>query len=143
MSKTTKKILLIIFGIFIIVNFIPVDRSNPKVTNEIKVHKGIIKILKESCYDCHSNETKWPLYSYIAPASWIVSGHVANGRRHLNFSEWDESKALKMYEEIKHEIDENEMPLKSYTFLHSEAILSENDKNAIYDHVQFSLLGEK
>jgi len=118
------------------VNFIPVDRNNPPIKNDIQTPANVKAILKKACYDCHSNETVWPLYSYIAPASWLVSGDVANGRKHLNFSEWDNAKADKVLEEIWEEIEENKMPLKIYTYLHPNSILTLNDKQIIKEWVK-------
>ena len=66
----------------------PVDRENPPVTGDIGAPSEVDAILRTSCYDCHSNETVWPWYSYLAPASWLVAEDVEHGREHLNFSEW-------------------------------------------------------
>ncbi len=129
--RTSTKLLYIILGIIIIVNLIPVDRNNPPIKKDIQTPANVKALLKKACYDCHSNETIWPLYSYIAPASWLVSGDVANGRKHLNFSEWDDTKADKVLEEIWEEIEENKMPLKIYTYLHPNSILTLNDKQII------------
>lgn len=134
--RTSTKLLYIILGVIIIVNFIPVDRNNPLVKKDIQTPANVKAILKKACYDCHSNETVWPLYSYIAPSSWLVSGDVANGRKHLNFSEWNDSKSDKALEEIWEEIEENKMPLKIYTYLHPNAILTLNDKQIIKEWIK-------
>jgi len=109
---------------------IPVDRANPAVTAEIQVPSEIKTILSESCYDCHSSQTRWPWYSFVAPVSWLIAGDVAEGRRHLNFSEWGtlssrDKAALKL--EIGHEIKAGDMPLPIYTLLHRDAKLSEHE----------------
>ena len=134
--RTRTKLLYIILFVIVMVNFIPVDRNNPPIKNDIQTPANVKAILKKACYDCHSNETVWPLYSYIAPASWLVSGDVANGRKHLNFSEWDNAKADKVLEEIWEEIEENKMPLKIYTYLHPNSILTLNDKQIIKEWVK-------
>ena len=84
-----KKIIIALIVILIGIQFIPVERTNPPVTREINAPDNISSILKASCYDCHSNETDWPWYSYIAPVSFLVAGDVMDGRKNLNFSEWD------------------------------------------------------
>jgi heme-binding protein len=65
-------------------------RTNPPVTGEIGAPADIAPVLRRACYDCHSNETVWPWYSQIAPFSWLLQRDVEEGRRRLNFSEWDE-----------------------------------------------------
>ncbi len=113
----------------------PVDRSNPEVTGDIG-HLGgapadVHAILKRSCYDCHSNETVWPWYAYVAPVSWWVADHVHEGRKELNFSKWDEysdgARAHKL-RECWESIEEGEMPHEDYLTLHAEAALSTSDR---------------
>ncbi len=79
---------------FIAIQFVPVDKSNPPVASEPNWDSPQTKALVErACYDCHSNQTKWPWYSNIAPISWLVAHHVEEGRAALNFSEWSLNKA--------------------------------------------------
>ena len=92
-----KKIAIIVVGvlavIFILIQFIPVDRTNPPVTREVAWDSAeTARIARRACYDCHSNETVWPWYSNIAPASLLVASDVRDGRSYLNFSEWDQAK---------------------------------------------------
>ena len=134
--------LIIIFVVVIIlliaIQFVPVNKTNPPVTGEIKGPENVMQILRTSCYDCHSNEVTWPWYSNIAPASWLVAYDVNEAREHMNFSEWQsysaEDKADDI-EEIWEEVEEGEMPLWYYLILHSEAELSENDKVILKDWV--------
>jgi len=133
------RIIIIILVILIIgIQFVPVNKTNPPVTGEIKAPENVMQILRTSCYDCHSNEVKWPWYSNIAPASWLVAYDVNEAREHMNFSEWQsysaEDKADDI-EEIWEEVEEGEMPLWYYLILHSEAKLSENDKVILKDWV--------
>ncbi len=121
-----KKILIILAVIFIGIQFIPVDRSNPPVTQEIDGPSNITAILKKSCYDCHSNNTVYPWYAYVAPVSFLVAKDVNNGRRNLNFSEWNKynkEKTEKIIEEILKEVNEGTMPLSLYTLVHPSAKL--------------------
>lgn len=119
-----KKILIAVVVILVVVQFIPVERTNPPVTENINSPENISAILRVSCYDCHSNETQWPWYSYVVPVSFLVTGDVNKGRKHLNFSEWDkydDKKKDKKLEEIIEVVEENEMPLPKYLIIHSDA----------------------
>ena len=131
-----KKILIGIAGIIIVIQFIPVDRSNPPAEGELMESTELKTILKRSCYDCHSNETSWPWYSSVAPVSWLVADDVSEGRRHLNFSEWGDltrQKVARKKEHIWEEVKEGGMPLSKYLWMHSDAKLSQKDKDIIRD----------
>lgn len=131
-------IVIVMIVLFVGIQFVPVTKTNPPVTGEIKAPEDVMQILRTSCYDCHSNEVKWPWYSNIAPASWLVVYDVNEAREHLNFSEWQSYSAedqAEDIEEIWEEIEEGEMPLWYYLIAHSEAELSENDKETIKNWV--------
>ena len=139
MKNIRKVILLIIAGIVIVIQFIPVDRTNPPVTADLWAPEDVKEILKNSCYDCHSNETDWPWYSYVTPVSWLVSNDVNDARRHLNFSDWENmnmSARKKMLDEIWEEIEGGEMPLSIYTFMHSDAKISDEQLKFIFNWTQ-------
>lgn len=133
MKKKLKLIFIIIAAVFILIQLIPVNRSNPVFdnTSEINAPQEVISILKTSCYDCHSNETVWPAYSYIAPMSFLISNHVQEGRKELNFSEWSSytiEKQRKKLEEIQEEVSEDKMPMPVYLLLHGDAELTVQQK---------------
>lgn len=115
---------------FALIQLVPVSRTNPPVTGEIPAPAEVMAVLEQSCYDCHSNESTWPWYSYVAPFSWLVAYDVNEARDEMNFSEWNQlspkAQAHKLKECIE-EIDEREMPLKKYLALHAEARLTEAD----------------
>lgn len=116
--------------LLLILQLFPSNTSNPPVTAALKANPEVMKILKQSCYDCHSNETYWPWYSRVAPISYFVSNHVEDGRKHLNFSDWekfDDDKKGKLSKEIIEEIEEGNMPLSNYKLLHPVADLSDSD----------------
>jgi len=120
---------------FIVMQIIPVERSNPKTDPalEIKVPDNVKMVFKRSCYDCHSNETKWPWYSNIAPIKWFIARDVHVGRQWLNFSEWesyDEEKKRKLKEMIFTAIG-LAMPLGMYVQAHPKAKLSSKDREII------------
>jgi hypothetical protein len=125
-------IVIVLLFSFIAIQFVPVNRANPPVVHEPAWDSSQTRALAErACFDCHSNETKWPWYSQIAPASWLVADHVQEGRAELNFSEWglakddhDEDEGEEM-EEIVEKIQEGEMPLPGYLLMHPEARLSQ------------------
>ena len=134
MGKFIKFIFVIIFFALIGIQFIKVDKTNPPVAGEIVAPEQVKNIFKTACYDCHSNETKWPWYSNIAPVSWLIEDDVVEGRKHLNFSEWEkynDKKKSRKQEEIWEQISEDEMPLKIYTYLHPKSILDLNQKAII------------
>jgi len=115
-------VVLIIIGILSIA--FPVDHTNPTVTGEIEAPEEVMAILRLACYDCHSNETKWPWYSYVAPVSWLVSDDVQDGRKHMNFSVWDTYNDKQKRHKIKNIVKlvrEGEMPLWFYVPLHPDS----------------------
>jgi len=132
-------IVIVIIVVLIGIQFVPVSKTNPPVTGEIKAPADVMEILRTSCYDCHSNESTWPWYSNIAPVSWLVASDVNEAREHMNFSEWDSYSAEDRAEdidEIWEEIEDGEMPLWFYLPLHSEAKLSEVQKETIRKWVE-------
>ncbi len=115
---------------FIAIQFVPVDRSNPPVTMEVPASAEVLAVLRESCYDCHSHEVRWPWYSYVAPVSWLVARDVREGRRQLNFSIWDQYSAKKQahkIEEVHDEVASGAMPLPIYLTMHADARLTPQD----------------
>lgn len=135
-----KKLLWIALGIFIIIQLIPTDRpevilDNPNdLLSNNEVPEDIEKILRTSCYDCHSNETHYPWYAYVAPISFLVIRDTEQGRGDLNFSNWeklDKIEKAEMFDEISEEVGEGEMPMKIYPIAHPSAKLSDKQRNDI------------
>lgn len=121
---------LVIIFILIVIQFIPYQRTNPPVIGEIQMPDQVHAIIKRSCYDCHSNQTRWPWYSHVAPVSWLVIGDVNDGRAHMNFSEWDSydtQKQAKLRKEIPEEIEKGDMPPFRYLIIHTKAKLTQAD----------------
>lgn len=113
---------------------VPVERTNPPTTAAVSAPAEVADILRRACYDCHSNETAWPWYSHVVPASWLVAHDVKEGREHLNFSEWGTMPAEKQahaLEEIVEEVEKGAMPLANYVRLHPEAKVNEADLAAL------------
>ena len=130
-----KKILLGLIVLFVVIQFIPYgkDHTNPPVVAEPQWDSPQTRALfMRACGDCHSNETKWPWYSNVAPISWSVAHHVEEGREHFNVSMWGAQKKNKA-DEAAEEVEEGEMPLKSYLLAHPEARLSDAEKEALIE----------
>jgi hypothetical protein len=124
--------LAIVLGvIFLAIQFVPVDRANPAGQTQVPASAEARAVLKRACYDCHSNETVWPWYSYVAPMSWLAAKDVKEGREKLNYSTWNLMSAEKQSEGIKEsweKIQSGEMPLWFYLPLHPSAKLSPADR---------------
>ena len=114
----------------ILAQLIPVDRTNPPAGTEVDAPSEVVEVLRRSCYDCHSNETRWPWYSGIAPASWLVARDVREGREAVNYSTWERyspEERRHHQEETWEDVEEGEMPLGVYTLMHPGARLSARD----------------
>ena len=140
--KLLKRIGLLLLLLAIAIQFVPVNRTNPAVDlnqDYLKVSAApaeVARILKASCYDCHSNEAKYPWYSYVAPVSFLVQNHIQEWRSKVNFSTFCNSSAhdqSEASEEIPETIAEAEMPSWEYNLMHPEAKLSEAEKRTLID----------
>jgi len=134
LKRHPKRIVIAAVGLLIAIQFVPVDRTNPAVTGDIAAPPEVEQVLKISCYDCHSHETRWPAYSFVAPVSWLIAHDVEEGREHLNFSQWqtlNASAQQHMKVEIWEEVEQGEMPLGIYVFVHSNAKLNPDQKQIL------------
>lgn len=136
-----KKLLYIVIGglvLFVLIQFIPVNRTNPAVTQEPKWSSPEARALvKTQCFSCHSNETTWPWYSYIAPASWLITGDVNEGRGRFDFSAWDQRPGH--LDEMLRAIDRGSMPPLQHTLFHPETHLNAQQKQALMDALTSSI----
>jgi hypothetical protein len=128
-----KKFLLFLLIVLIGIQFIPVERSNPPIKQEMPMPNNVKEVLVRACYDCHSNTTEWKWYSKVAPMSFLISYDVKEGREHLNFTEWDyySMKEDKIKEEIWEEVLKERMPPWSYRVVNPKGKLSDEDKRII------------
>lgn len=112
-----------------------VSQDNPgDIIKSGIVNQEVANLLKTSCYSCHSNETVYPWYSYVAPSSWLVARDVRVGREELNFSTWadyDERKMINRLDDIAAEVNEGEMPMPIYTLMHGSARLDNAQRELI------------
>ncbi len=131
-----RGIIVAIIVIVVVLQIIPAERTNPPVSQEINAPAPVIEVLQQSCYDCHSNETVWPWYSYIAPVSWLVARDVNVAREELNFTTWDQysdKEKSEFREEIWEEVEEGEMPLSIYTSMHPDARVTDQNMNLLQE----------
>lgn len=136
----SKMIITILVLLFIIIQFFGTAKNSSSAVAENAIEKHytlpnkIQSILKSSCYDCHSNNTKYPWYNNFQPINWWLAGHINEGKRHLNFDEFNTlsaTKKLHKLDEVVETIKTGEMPLRSYTLVHREAKLSDANKQEI------------
>ena len=139
--KSIKKIIIpAVLALFVIIQFFGVTPNVSVVPSENSIEKHysvpseVQQILTASCYDCHSNNTVYPWYSKVQPVKWWLASHINDGKRHLNFDEFNtysNDKKLHKLDEITETVKAGEMPLKSYTLIHTGAKLSEKQKQQI------------
>lgn len=139
--KKMKKVLKVILAI-VIIAFIAIQFTRPaknageeiasnQITTKYQVPQEVQQILNGSCYDCHSNTTRYPWYSNIQPVAWWLDDHIVEGKEELNFStfmDYPVWRQYKKFKEIGKEIKEGEMPMSSYTLVHRDAVMSADQK---------------
>lgn len=136
-----KKILLGLLAVLVIMQFIRPEKNDSNdqqnhVSTKYEVPAEVATILKGACDDCHSNKTEYPWYANVQPAAWWLAGHVEDGKRHLNFSDFTSRKIAVQnhkFEEVVEMVEEKEMPLPSYTYmgLHPEAKLTDQQRQTL------------
>jgi len=130
MTRLVKRMALAALGILIAMQFIPVTRTNPPVTREVRWDSPATRALAErACFDCHSNLTVWPWYSHVAPMSLLVTSHVVDGRERLNFSEWDHPNAG--FDHVNRNVTSGDMPIWNYVLLHRLAKLTPAERQQL------------
>jgi hypothetical protein len=149
MKKKIRKILLVCFAIFLLVQLYQPARNKDDrpvlpshITMLYNVPDSINRILASSCYDCHSNNTRYPWYSYIQPARSFMERHIRNGKKELNFSEfgnYSRRRQESKLESISKQVEAGEMPLASYTWLHKNSKLTQQQKEMIINWVDTTL----
>jgi hypothetical protein len=126
--------------VLIVIQFIPTDLPAASNDNAGDISKsGLVSqdvsiLLKTSCYSCHSNETEYPWYSYVAPSSWLIARDVRVARDELNFSRWqdyDQRRMISKLDDIATEVGEGHMPMPIYTLMHPSAKLSDAQRELI------------
>lgn len=140
-----RKILLALLVILVGIQFIQPAKNRSQSISEkdisriYPVPQQVEVILKKTCYDCHSNNTEYPWYSYIQPVGWWLANHVNEGKEELNFAEFGGYEPVYQYRRLNAVIGtvkENEMPLNSYTWIHRDASLNNDEKTALSSWAQ-------
>ena len=139
-KSSIKKIVGAVVLLLIIIQFFGAEKNSSAVVPENAIEKHykvpikIQGVLKTSCYDCHSNTTVYPWYSNVQPVKWWLADHINDGKKHLNFDEFNTytaKKKLHKLDEVVETIHKGEMPLNSYTLIHGNAKLSDAAKKEI------------
>ncbi len=139
-KRVVKVFGVVIAVVFVLIQFIQPNRTNPPVdsamtiTADLKIPSPVQSLLDRGCRDCHSNETRWPFYAYIAPVSWLVSYDVSEGRKHFNMSEWGKYKMGKKVQKLSgiyEAVSDKSMPLPKYIPLHPEANFSQSERDTL------------
>ena len=135
-----KKILIILIIVLVLIQFfrpaknISIAKSTTDISNIYQMPNDVSLILDKACNDCHSNNTKYPWYLNIQPVAWWLDNHIREGKEELNFSEFGTYSLARQYhklEEVKKQVDENEMPLGSYTIIHTDAKLTDAENKTL------------
>ncbi len=136
MSRRWKSLLAIAsvtaLGLLLVAQLVPYgrDHRNPPTVAEPAWNSPATRALADrACFDCHSNQTRWPWYADVAPMSWLVQSHVDEGRQVLNFSDWNRGRSEA--DEAAEAVREREMPPRSYLLLHPEARLTEAERDQL------------
>lgn len=141
-----KKILLVLFGAFIVAQFIQPDRSAPPLDpvqdmlTVMQAPPNIQTMVRDACYDCHSHTTAYPWYAYVTPVNFIVQNHVEEGREELNFSLW--GNGGEEGDECAELVQKNEMPPGYYRFMHAHGRLSDAQRTQLVSWFTANLGGE-
>ncbi len=134
-------------GLFLLLAFVAIqfyrpDRNISKrvspyaITKQVPVPAAVQGLLKNACYDCHSNNTRYPWYMDVQPVAWFMSDHIREGKKELNFDEFGTYPGRRQLSKLKSlagSIKDGSMPLSSYNLMHREARLSEKEKEMIND----------
>jgi hypothetical protein len=142
--KLLKRIGIVVLVVLVGIQFIPSRTNQDKavppsdfiVTNGVPENIG--HILRTSCYNCHSNNTSYPWYSRVQPVGWFLQNHINKGKAELNFSEFGSYSVRKQKSKLRSmvsQVEKDEMPLTSYTFIHREARLSLENKKMLIDYL--------
>ncbi|CAM3862861.1 heme-binding domain-containing protein [Flavobacterium cucumis] len=142
--KIFKIILLILLIVFVGIQFIPTKRNLSEIVPNTdfmivnNVPNSIKNTLQTSCYDCHSNNTYYPWYNKVQPVAWFLENHIEEGKAELNFSDWNTYSNRRKKSKLKSivsQIEDDKMPLISYTLIHKDAVLTQKQKTEIIDWI--------
>jgi hypothetical protein len=142
--KTLKRIGIVIVVVLVGLQFFPTrtNQSTEVPTTDFilsyRAPENIGNILHTSCYNCHSNNTNYPWYSHVQPVGWFLESHINKGKKELNLSEFGSYSVRRQKSKLKsmvNQVDKGEMPLSSYTLIHRDARLSQDQKKALVNYL--------
>lgn len=140
MKRILTIVTIVILAFLVIIQFFPPEKNdklvNPQndIAFSVNIPANVKNKIVDACYDCHSDKTKYPFYNRIAPVSWLLARDIRHAKKHVNFSEWagySRKQQIKILTSICDELTAGEMPLKSYVFMHSKAVINQDEREAI------------
>jgi hypothetical protein len=134
--------LAVVAAALVAAQFVPAKCTTPPAQGSLVAPLPVAATLRRACYDCHSNETRWPWYSHVAPVSWLIVRDVNLGRKEINFSEWGSyypRTRRRKLEWMGRALHEEKMPPWSYRLMHPGASLTEADRVALERWIQSAL----
>jgi hypothetical protein len=135
-----RKILFGLAAVLVIIQVFPASKnvsegnSDSNIERSLTVPEEVANLMRTSCYDCHSNNTRYPWYAHVQPVGWWLAGHIGDGKEELNFDEFGTyqiRRQQKKLEEIEEMVLRDEMPLPAYVFIHTDAALTAEEKSVI------------
>ncbi len=132
--RKLKITLGVLLALFLLLQLVPAGRTNPPVTGDLDAPPEVKAALVRCCYDCHSNQTRWPWYAYVNPIAFLIVQDTDHGRRRLNFSDWasyDPDKRSSKAGSALDEIHEGNMPPAKYLWMHRDAVLTPQELKAL------------
>jgi Haem-binding domain len=143
MKGKARGFAITVLVLFVAIQFVPVEVSKDDAGKEVPAPEAVRTVLRRHCYDCHSNQTRWPWYSKVAPVSWLVNYDVKEGRSRLNFTDWDEESGASTRFKIAHsghrlrragpDVGDSLMPPASYLWLHPDAGLTVEERKTLLE----------
>ena len=137
-----KKILIGIVILLIVIQFIQPAKnrgsaqSATDINHAVQVPDTVMSLLKTACYDCHSDSTRYPWYNHITPVNWWLRNHINEGKRHLNYTEFNTGtykRRIRRLDETAEQVEKHDMPISSYLWIHKDARLNDAQRKLIID----------
>ena len=144
-----NKILVVLISLFMVSQFLSPkkNQSGLYAVNQFFLYTNTPKevqiLLKEACFDCHSDQTDYPWYNSITPINYWLNSHIKGGKKHFDVSKWfsySDNRKVHKLEELVEEVKERKMPLKSYTWTHKSAVLDQNQINSLVNWANREIL---
>ena len=141
-KRIIKRVVVVLLILLVLIQFfhpaknLAAAKGPNDITKVYTVPDSVDSILEKACYDCHSNNTRYPWYNNIQPVAWWLNNHVHEGKHELNFSEigtYTKKRQIKKFNKIAKSVTEGWMPLNSYTWIHKDAVLTKDESKTVAD----------